>query len=55
MIVTLIKTNLIKKGDNLFGIISKNIKKNSEKSILVIAAKIISICQRRVVKKKNRQ
>lgn len=53
MIVTPIKINLIKEGDNLFEIISKNIKKLSEKSILVIAAKIISICQRRVVKKKT--
>ena len=53
MIITPIKTNLIKEGDNLFEIISKNIKKLSEKSILVIAAKIISICQGRVVKKKT--
>ncbi len=53
MIITPIKTNLIKEGDNLFEIISKNIKKLSEKSILVIAAKIINICQGRVVKKKT--
>lgn len=53
MIVTPIKTNLIKKGDNLFEIISKNIKKLSERSILVVTAKIISICQGRTVEKKT--
>ena len=53
MIVTPIKTNLIKEGDYLFEIISKNIKKLSEKSILVIAAKIISICQSRAVEKRT--
>jgi len=53
MIVTPIKTNLVQEGDNLFEIISKNIKKLSEKSILVVTAKIISICQGRIVGKKT--
>ena len=52
MIVTPIKTDLVKEGDNLFEVISKNIKKLSEESILVITSKIISVCQSRVVGKK---
>jgi putative folate metabolism gamma-glutamate ligase len=53
MIVTPIKTDLVKEGDNLFEVISKNIKKLPEESILVITAKIISVCQGRVVEKKT--
>ena len=52
MIVTPIKTNLVKEGDNLFRIISTNIKKLPEESILVITSKIVSLCQGRVVNKK---
>jgi len=53
VIVTPIKTNLIKKDDNLFGVISKNIKNLPERSVLAIAAKIVSICQGRLIEKKK--
>jgi len=53
MVVTPIKTNLIKKGDDLFEIISKNVKNLPERSVLAIAAKIVSICQGRLIEKKS--
>ena len=53
MIVTPIKTNLIKKDNNLFEVISKNIKDLPERSVLAIAAKIVSICQGRLSEKKK--
>jgi len=53
MIVTPIKTNLIKEGDNLLKVISKNIKELPERSILVVTAKIVSICQGRLIKKEK--
>jgi len=53
MIVTSIKTDLVKEGDNLFEIISKNIKNLPEQSILIVAAKIVSICQDRLIEKKK--
>lgn len=53
MIITPIKTDLVNEGDDLFEIISKNIKKLSERSVLAISAKILSICQGRVVEKKS--
>lgn len=51
MIVTPIKTPLVKAGDNINHIISHSIKSIPEKSILVVASKIISICENRFVKK----
>lgn len=53
MKITPIETNIIRKGDNLFEVISKNIKDLSEQSILVVAAKIVSICQDRLIEKKK--
>lgn len=53
MIVTPIKIDLVKEGDNLFEVISKNIKKISERSILIIAAKITSVYQNRIIEKKT--
>ena len=53
MKITPIETNIIRKGDNLFEVISKNIKDLSEQSILVVAAKIVSICQDRLTEKKK--
>lgn len=54
MKITPIKTDIIKKGDNLFEIISKNIKKLPEQSVLAIAAKIVSVCQGRLIEKKGK-
>lgn len=51
MIVTPIKTDLVKVGDNLFEVISKNIKTLPEESVLVVTSKIISVCQGRLIKK----
>lgn len=53
MKVTSIKTDVIKKGDDLFQVISKNIKKFPECSVLGISAKIISICQGRLIEEKE--
>jgi len=49
MRITPIKTGIIRKGDNLFEVISENIKRLPERSILVIAAKVVSICQDRLI------
>ena len=51
MIVKPIKTNLVKVGDNLFEVISKNIKSLPEESVLVVTSKIISVCEGRIIKK----
>lgn len=53
MKITSIKTPIIKEGSNILEVISKNIKKFPEKSILAISAKIISICQGRIIKKRK--
>jgi len=51
MIITPIKTPLVKANDNINDIISQSIKTIPENSILVIASKIISTCENRFVKK----
>lgn len=51
MIITVIKTPIIKVGDNLFDTIKGSIDKIPEKSVLVVTSKIISFCQNRIVKK----
>lgn len=53
MRVTSIKIGIIRKGNSLFEVISENIKKLPEESILVIAAKIVSICQGRLINDKR--
>ncbi|MBI4033206.1 MAG: coenzyme F420-0:L-glutamate ligase [Candidatus Blackburnbacteria bacterium] len=53
MKVVAIKTPLIRPGDSLTKIISQSIPKIPEKSILVIASKIFSFCENRIVKKKT--
>lgn len=53
MRVTSIKTGIIRKGNSLFEVISENIKRLPEESILVIAAKIVSICQDRLINDKR--
>ena len=54
MKTTPIKTRIVRKGDNLFEVISESIKELPEKSILVIAAKIVSICQGRLIDDKKK-
>lgn len=51
MQVTPIKTDLVKVGDNLLEVISKNIKTLPEESVLVVTSKIVSVCQGRLIKK----
>lgn len=51
MIVTPIKTPLVKVGDNINDIISQSIRTIPENSILVVASKIVSVCENRLVKK----
>lgn len=51
MIIKPIKTDLVKKGDNLFEVISKNVKSLSEESVLMVTSKIISVCEGRMIKK----
>ena len=53
MKITPIETATIEKSDNLFEVIAKNIKELPEQSVLVITAKIVSICQGRLVEKGN--
>lgn len=51
MIIEPIRTQLVKAGDNINDIISASVKSIPERSILVIASKIISTCENRFVKK----
>ena len=51
MIVTPIKTPIVKQNDNLFKIIKKSIPQLAEESILVVTSKIISFSQGRIVKR----
>jgi putative folate metabolism gamma-glutamate ligase len=48
--VTAYKTKKIVVGDSLFKILDKNLPELSEKDVVVITSKIISICQNRVIK-----
>ena len=50
MQVEVIKTQKIRVGDDLYHILDKSLPKLQEKSIVVIASKIIGICQNNVVK-----
>jgi len=51
MLVEPIKTHLVKAGEDINSVIVSSIKKIPEKSILVIASKIISTCENRFIKK----
>lgn len=53
MKVVAIKTPLVKPGDSLTEIISQSIPTIPEKSIIVIASKIFSFCENRLVPKKT--
>jgi putative folate metabolism gamma-glutamate ligase len=50
MIVTPYKTHKITTGENLFAILDTYLPKLTEKSIVVITSKIISICQNNIAK-----
>lgn len=45
------KTNIVRPGDSLLKIITQHISHISEKSVLVITSKILSICQNRILSK----
>lgn len=51
MLIKPIKTEIVEKGDNLFKVISDNVKSLPEESVLVVTSKIISVCEGRVIKK----
>ena len=55
MIIKPIKTDLVKVGDDLFEVISKNIESLPEESVLVVTSKIISVCERRVINKHSEE
>ncbi len=50
MKVTTYKTKKVVIGDSLFKIFDENLPKLNEKDVVVITSKIVSICQKRVVK-----
>ncbi len=51
MLITPIKTALVKANDDLFQIVADSVKILPDKSVLVISSKIISFCQGRIVEK----
>lgn len=53
MKIIAIKTPLVKPGDDITAIISQNIKRLPEKSVVAIASKVFSFCERRLVEKKT--
>lgn len=55
MRVNTVKTRLVEPGDDIREIIGKSIQVLPEKSILVIASKIFSFCENRLVEKKTGQ
>ena len=53
MKVSAVKTPLVRPGDVIEEIIAGSVKSLSEKSVLVIASKIFSFCENRLVEKKS--
>ena len=49
--VTTIKTPLIRVGDDIFEVLTGSIKSLPEKRVVVIASKIFSLCENRIIKK----
>lgn len=49
MKIKTIKTHRIKKGDNLFQVLDKYIKKIEENTVVAITSKIVSICEREII------
>lgn len=57
MLITTIKTHKIKPGESIFKILDRYLPKLSEKSIIAISSKVISICEKNLINKdkvKNR-
>lgn len=50
MITTAIKTTAVSPGDNLFALLDAHLPRLTEKSIVVVTSKIVSLSQNRVVK-----
>jgi len=55
MTIRAIKTPLVKVGDDICYIIAENIKSLTEKSVIIIASKIFSFCESRLIEKKTGQ
>lgn len=51
MIIRAIKTRLVRPGDDIQNVIAENVKNLPEKSVVIIASKIFSFCENRLVKK----
>jgi len=51
VLVTTVKTHLVKAGDDISEVLIGSIKSLPEKSVLVIASKIFSLCENRIIKK----
>lgn len=51
MLVISIKTPLVRAGDDIFEILAKSIKSLPERSVVVIASKIFSLCENRIIEK----
>lgn len=53
MKVTAYKTRLVSPGDDLFEVIGETIERVPERSVLVVASKIVSFCEGRLVAKRT--
>lgn len=51
MLITTIRTPLVRTGNDIFAILVESIKSLPEKSVVVIASKIFSLCENRIIKK----
>jgi F420-0:gamma-glutamyl ligase len=51
MLITTIKTPLVRVGDDILKTLAESIKSLPEKSVIVIASKIFSLCENRIIKK----
>lgn len=51
MQVTTIRTSLVRTGDDIFAVLTNSIKSLPEKSVVVIASKVFSLCENRIIKK----
>lgn len=55
MIINPIKTNIFKEGEDLFGFLTRHIKKLSERSVVVVTSKIVALSEKRTTIAKNIQ
>ncbi len=51
MIIKAIKTHLITSGESLFEILDRHLPKIKEKTIITIASKVVSYCEKNLIKK----